>query len=316
MLSVDSRNNLLISGWGRVNSERITTTVKYDADGHLKWAVYSPWDNRYPIGKFLAVDPVDNVYVSGSVESGRPFDQDFAAIKYGPDGELRWFVTYDGPETIRLLPGGLTRSDDALIALAVDASGNVYLTGYTLVAGREGVGFMTVKYVQHPPAFVTGAQNQSVPSGSNVTFVATASGGIPLSYQWEFKGTNINGERFYPVYRKLRPVVTSQPQLIAAGTVLDCRVIILSERPTIRSASDIRVPGLIDNDGDGLVGPVARPVVILDPPFLAIRIVLHGRKVGRSVVERVRIAGDKDVACLVGCDGDRNGRAIGRAIEK
>jgi hypothetical protein len=35
--------------------------------------------------------------------------------------------------------------------------------------------------------------NQSVPAGTNVTFSVTASGTPPLSYQWQFDGTNITG---------------------------------------------------------------------------------------------------------------------------
>src|SRR5206468_12140553 len=38
---------------------------------------------------------------------------------------------------------------------------------------------------------LTGPQNQTVVAGSDAGFTATATGTPPLSYQWQFKGTNI-----------------------------------------------------------------------------------------------------------------------------
>jgi uncharacterized repeat protein (TIGR03803 family) len=44
-----------------------------------------------------------------------------------------------------------------------------------------------------PIVIATPPQSQSVPTGSNVTFTVTASGSIPLTYLWQFDGTNIAG---------------------------------------------------------------------------------------------------------------------------
>ena len=45
----------------------------------------------------------------------------------------------------------------------------------------------------NPPAIVTQPQSQGIATGNSVTFSVTATGAIPLSYQWLFNGTNISG---------------------------------------------------------------------------------------------------------------------------
>ena len=44
-----------------------------------------------------------------------------------------------------------------------------------------------------PPVFTTQPQSQTVNTGGNVTFTATATGTAPLSYQWSFNGSPIAG---------------------------------------------------------------------------------------------------------------------------
>jgi hypothetical protein len=45
-----------------------------------------------------------------------------------------------------------------------------------------------------PPFIVTQPTNQTVITGSTATFVVTAGGSLPLSYQWTFFGTNLPGQ--------------------------------------------------------------------------------------------------------------------------
>jgi hypothetical protein len=87
--------------------------------------VYEAWVARYngPGNGFdyalaLAVDAQGNVYVTGySWGSGT---QDYATIKYDPSGNQEWVARYDG-----------RGRDDQANALAVDDSGNVYVTGFS-----------------------------------------------------------------------------------------------------------------------------------------------------------------------------------------
>src|SRR5574341_1099426 len=82
----------------------------------------------------LAVDNSGNVYVTGrSVGSGT--DYDYATIKYAPNGDTLWVRRYNGPGNLY---------DDAS-ALAVDNSGNVYVTGGSWGSGTYS-DYATIKY--------------------------------------------------------------------------------------------------------------------------------------------------------------------------
>ncbi len=65
----------------------------------------------------ITADAAGNVYVTGKRQNGTYTD--YATVKYSPDGVRLWEATYAG-ESDR---------DDAASAIAVDASGNVYVTG-------------------------------------------------------------------------------------------------------------------------------------------------------------------------------------------
>ena len=47
--------------------------------------------------------------------------------------------------------------------------------------------------ITNPPVITTQPQSQTVVEGSNVTFSVTATGCLPLSYQWNCNGTNLDG---------------------------------------------------------------------------------------------------------------------------
>jgi hypothetical protein len=66
----------------------------------------------------VAVDAFGRVNVTGrSVGIGTSFD--YATIQYSPQGVANWVDRYDGP----------SHSDDFAVAMAVDSSGNAYVTG-------------------------------------------------------------------------------------------------------------------------------------------------------------------------------------------
>ena len=65
----------------------------------------------------IAVDGSGSVYVTGRSYGSGP-DYDYATIKYDSSGQQQWVARYDGPD-----------SNDEATAIAVDGSGNVYVTG-------------------------------------------------------------------------------------------------------------------------------------------------------------------------------------------
>jgi len=136
-------------------------TLKYDPDGNRVW------ENRYlgtqeqpasftdePVD--LVLDDAGNVYVTGSsyMEFQWSSGRDYLTIKYDPGGNEMWAARYRGVAV---------QCPDDPSALAVDASGNVYVTGTSYYWGCVGTDYATVKYGpdgaqlwavrhHHPPA--------------------------------------------------------------------------------------------------------------------------------------------------------------------
>ena len=103
--------------------------------------VTQDWVARYngPISYFdkaysIAVDNSGNVYVTGN-SIGTGTGQDCATIKYNDLGVQQWVRRYNGPGN----------DDDAAHSIAVDVSGNVYVTGWSLGSGTD-LDYATIKY--------------------------------------------------------------------------------------------------------------------------------------------------------------------------
>jgi uncharacterized delta-60 repeat protein len=88
------------------------------------------WDEAYD----LAVDEPGNVYVTGE-SYATATGNDYATVKYYPDGDTAWVRRYNGPGN----------DWDRANAIAVDQSGNVYVTGSSTGAGT-GLDWATIKY--------------------------------------------------------------------------------------------------------------------------------------------------------------------------
>ncbi len=135
-LALDSAGNVYVTGLSSgLGTGDDFATVKYDPEGNELWV--ARYDGPGPgreIATALAIDSAGNVYVTG-LSGGLETGDDYATIKYDSDGNELWVVRYDGPESGFETP----------MALAVDPSGNVYVTGYSSGSGA-GWDFITVKY--------------------------------------------------------------------------------------------------------------------------------------------------------------------------
>jgi hypothetical protein len=84
----------------------------------------------------LALDSMDNVYVTGYSDGGGT-SHDYATIKYGPNGDQLWVTCYNGTGN----------GDDKAAALALDDAVNVYVTGWSYGVGTD-YDYTTIKYIQ------------------------------------------------------------------------------------------------------------------------------------------------------------------------
>jgi hypothetical protein len=133
---VDGSGNVYVTGYsGGSGTSLDYATIKYDPAGNQLWEKrYNGPGNSADWAYAIAVDGSGNVYVTGySYGSGTSLD--YATIKYDPAGNQLWEKRYNGPGN----------SDDWTYAIAVDGSGNVYVTGYSWGSGTS-LDYATIKY--------------------------------------------------------------------------------------------------------------------------------------------------------------------------
>ncbi|MHC4497720.1 MAG: SBBP repeat-containing protein, partial [Planctomycetota bacterium] len=133
-LALDESGNIYVTGESEGSgTSNDYATVKYDPDGNELWVTrYDGPGNDYDVANALDVDNSGNVYVTGQ---SFEFLSDYATIKYDPDGNELWVARYNGP----------WYSNDDAIDLAVDNSGNVYVTGQSYGVGTLW-DYATIKY--------------------------------------------------------------------------------------------------------------------------------------------------------------------------
>jgi len=182
-LLVDNSGNVYVTGVSYGSSTNFDyATIKYDSRGNELWVVHynGPGDGE-DVAKFLVHDGSGNIYVTGSSEGSGTGCYDYATIKYDSSGNQLWVARYDG--------GG---SEDEVYSMAVDNSGNVYVTGqtgYRLPDSSWNCDYATVKYdssgnqlwaarYNGPGNYWDGARSLAVDNSGNVyvTGLSTGSG--------------------------------------------------------------------------------------------------------------------------------------------
>jgi uncharacterized delta-60 repeat protein len=135
-VQLDSKGNVYVTGssqGGPADSDYLT--VKYDADGKLLWKQrYNGTANGFDSPAAMVVDASGKVYVTGfSLSKGSGYD--CVTVAYSPDGGQMWASVYNGPES----------EDDFGTAIALDSSGNCFVTGYSKTKS-EGASYLTIKF--------------------------------------------------------------------------------------------------------------------------------------------------------------------------
>jgi hypothetical protein len=131
---LDTSGNAIVAGSAGGYDSDVFTAQYAATDGSVVWKqLYAGLSRAQGVGECVAVDASSNVIVSGSCE-GNDSEFDYYTAKYSPQGALLWERRYDSPGH-----GG-----DYVKAMAVDADGNVAVTGYS--QGARAFDFYTVKY--------------------------------------------------------------------------------------------------------------------------------------------------------------------------
>ena len=143
-IALDDTGNVYVTGWTSCSAANTDyATVKYDSSGIEQWvALYGAPDSLNDLAWGIALGHSGDVYVTGYANVGWMDGWhliDYATIKYGGNGEMRWLAFYDG--------GGEHPYYDIAHAITVDAEGNAYVTGRSTGSGT-GYDYATVKYEQ------------------------------------------------------------------------------------------------------------------------------------------------------------------------
>ncbi|MCS3796889.1 SBBP repeat-containing protein [Niastella sp. OAS944] len=136
-IAVDPNGNVYVTGTsvGSGTSDDYAT-IKYDNNGNTQWIRrYNGPDNSFDRATAIGVDQNGNVYVTGWSRGIGTF-QDYTTIKYDANGNELWVARYNA---------GTNTSEEAT-ALAVDALGNVYVTGTGNPMEFSPVDYVTIKY--------------------------------------------------------------------------------------------------------------------------------------------------------------------------
>lgn len=128
-IATDDAGGVYISGAGE--------TVRYNAaTGEQTWVqFFDDPDSRRATTKAIAADNAGGVYVTGAGYSSITSSSDYITVRYdAATGQQTWRRQYNGPAS----------RDDEAIAIALDNTGGVYVTGNS--SSSNGYDYATVRY--------------------------------------------------------------------------------------------------------------------------------------------------------------------------
>ena len=135
-LALDGAGNVYVTGYSYDGDTDFDyATIKYAPNGDNLWVRRyngpGDWEDE---AQAIAVDAAGSVCVTGYSYFGNGLDPDYVTIKYASNGDTIWIRRYGGPGN----------DEDMASAIAVDGSGNVYVTGHRY----SGIDFdyATIKY--------------------------------------------------------------------------------------------------------------------------------------------------------------------------
>ncbi|MBK7446017.1 MAG: SBBP repeat-containing protein [Ignavibacteria bacterium] len=179
-ISVDNSGNVYVAGQSRGSgTAEDYATIKYNSSGDSVWVQrYNGTGNLSDGANSIAVDGSGNVFVTGS-STGSGTDFDYATLKYNSSGILQWLKRYNGP----------INSSDYANSIALDGSGNVYVTGQSPGSGLS-YDYTTIKYNSSGDSVWVKRYNGPANSTDNANSIALdGSGNVFVTGQSEGSGT-------------------------------------------------------------------------------------------------------------------------------
>jgi len=189
-LALDASGNVYVTGYSTNAAANFDfTTVKYKNTGAKDWKMnFNGGANANDGANDVALDPNGNVYVAG-YSNNAAGNEDYLLVKYNTNGVLQWNARYNGPGS------GVDVAND----VAVDESGNAYVTGSSANAGGNrdyathkyntaGVKQWTARY-NGPVAGDDEAQRVLVDGSGNVFVTGNSYGGATIH---DFATVNYN----------------------------------------------------------------------------------------------------------------------------
>lgn len=206
-VTTDNSDNVYVTGYStNIGTGKDMLTIKYDPSGNILWSrSYNGPVNGGDYSFSIAVDNSGNVYITGRSDQGATYS-DYTTIKYNSNGVQQWIALYNGT----------AGTYDEGRVVAVDNSGNVYVTGKSMGINSD-YDITTIKYDQNgnqvwvqryngPGNSYDGPNSMYLDAAGNI-YIAGESIGIGSDYvtikynsngvqQWvnRYNGTNSGGD--------------------------------------------------------------------------------------------------------------------------
>jgi uncharacterized delta-60 repeat protein len=147
-IRLDNEGNVYVAGssWGE-DSQYDYIVIKYDSTGVEQWATrYDGSTHGHDLCAAISVDSEGKVYATGTFDGyGSIVYGDYGTLKISPNGEIEWFIIYNG----------LGFSGDCTHAMTLSQTGEIYVTGESFGNGTIA-DIVTIKYME-----ATGISNKS-----------------------------------------------------------------------------------------------------------------------------------------------------------
>ncbi|MFX1366712.1 MAG: SBBP repeat-containing protein, partial [Promethearchaeota archaeon] len=133
-IAIDTLGNVFITGYtDSYGAGDDVLVLKYDSDGNLLW--YKTWGgSEDDTGEGIVVDSSGSVFIIGTTYSYGVGSHDVFLLKYDSSGNLLWDKTWGGSDS------------DFGNGIAVDNSGNAFITGHTYSYGTGRGDIFLSKY--------------------------------------------------------------------------------------------------------------------------------------------------------------------------